>query len=329
MTTRADALAADIDPSKMTRDQMQAAVMGQPDADRLEGPVRLPPPPPPLPDYQPPALPREPVAELLADSWLAFPPDPDAAAPLAQEELARIQAAVREAVAAARGSNLEAKAQRLAADLATTQAALATAQQAQKDGLKAARKALAEGNDPAEHEQRYRDAALEESILANRVGVLSYLAEEARRAAAAQRRQAAQGVLDKVRHDVPDRRRQKEAEAGQAVKPFLPAILGLHRLETALWDPQTGGLPSWAERMLEGEAPPTEPKAAEPPAAAANDASAKRRERIARVLQRRKEGASLREIAGAEGVSLATIQKDVKDAGLSADDVTTKPETGP
>jgi hypothetical protein len=323
MSTLADALEAD--PASMSRDQMRAQVMGDPEQAEA-GPLKLPPPPPPVPEYQPPTRPPgEVVAELLADGWVAFLGDPDMAAPLAEAEMATLEAAVREAIAVARGSEVQAKAARLAGDLATTQAALEANKQAQKDALKAARRALAESQDPTPHEQHFQDSARGERVLANRLGTLSYLTEEARRAAASAARQAVQAALEPARQEIPERFRQALAEAAQAVKPFLPRILALHGLECELYDSKTGGLPSWAERLLEGETPPGPPKPTEPPAAAAPDdtpaatlpdpPAGKRRDRIARVVQKRQEGKSLRLIAEEEKVSLGQVQRDLRDAG--------------
>jgi hypothetical protein len=247
--------------------------------------------------------------------------DPDAPVPLADEEIARLQAAVKEAIAAARASDLEAKAQRLAGDLVTTQAALAAAQQTQKDALKAARRALAEGNDPAEHEQRYAEANRQETVLANRISALSYLAEEGRRAAAGQARQAAQRVLERARQDITDRRRQRLAEAVKALDPHLPAIGALDRVEYELSDFKTGGLPTWAEALLNSRPHTPPPDTEDLPAVvanddtpSANDASARRRERIRRILEKRRQGLSLRDIAKEEKVGLATVQRDLEAA---------------
>jgi hypothetical protein len=315
---------ADVVAGGKTRAQLRAEIMGPLEADAAAAPPpRLPPPPPPLAEYQGPVMPLgEPLGEFLASDLFKLTVfcDPDAPVPAAQAELATLQAAVSEAVGTAKASDLEAKAQRLASDLAATQAALATAQQVQKDGLKAARRALAEGNSPVEHEQRYQDAARQETVLGNRISALSYLAEEARRAAASQARQAVLGVMDRARQDITDRRRQRLAEAVKALEPFLPGIGALDRVESELWNFQTGGLPAWTEALLAGEPLPAPPKANEPPAAAAGDdtAAARRRERINRVAALRSQGFSLRSIAEQLGMSLASVQRDLEKAGVSA-----------
>jgi hypothetical protein len=53
----------------------------------------------------------------------------------------------------------------------------------------------------------------------------------------------------------------------------------------------------------------------------------RRQQRVARVLEARRQGRSLREIARTEQVSLGQIQRDIEDGGGAPEDLA-KPDTG-
>jgi hypothetical protein len=199
----------------------------------------------------------EPEGEWLAgDLWrMTVFADPDEPAPLAAEEFAAIQARVGQAATGAWADPAHAKAGRLAGQLQEAEAALAAAKQAQADALKAARQAMADGADPLPDEAGYREAALEESVQANRVTTLAYLAEEARRAAARLVRQAVEQAMAAARQDLADRRRSLLHQAVAALRPFLPPIAALDRVEYQLFDFRSGGLPGWCAALLQ---PPAE-----------------------------------------------------------------------
>jgi hypothetical protein len=227
---------------------------------------------------------------------------------------------LEEALVRAYQSSVAQEARRLADELAQARRGLAEAEARRQTAEAAIKQALATpGGDPTPHEEATAAADKECQRFKVRVEKLQPLATTARRQGVAHEQAVIEAAWRALRAEHAARREQILSRIADRLQPDLQELYANDQADKSLYDAQTGRCPDLDFDPSLAQAGNGDPAADDTPEPAneihaGESAQQKRQERIARVLELRRRGLSLRDIAGQLSVSLATVQRDV-DAG--------------
>lgn len=176
--------------------------------------------------------------------------DPAAADTQAEQLLSTARAKLQATAAKVRKHPSQKEAARLAEALAENVRQRSAAESKARDALAAARQSLADGKDPAAHEEAARQARLDSEVFGNRCTQLQTMSDQAKARAQRIVGNALDATWREAVADVTRRRAKVLADISVALGPLLPALLAIDQAAEQLVHPRTGGLPEWAEDLL-------------------------------------------------------------------------------